>query len=81
MSNRLQTQVGDVVILATSQSFTTHAVGQILKDGQQDFHNQANVKHVRDRDAAMDEATALVAPGRRIFYLDLDTGEWSEISR
>jgi hypothetical protein len=80
MENRIPTQVGDVLIVGTSRSFATHAVGQVFKDGQQHFHNQANVKHLSNRAAAVAEAKALVAPGRRMFYLNLDTGEWSEIS-
>jgi hypothetical protein len=80
MASRIPTEVGDVIILVTSQSFTTHAVGRVSKDGQQDVHSQAKVKHVRDRDTAVAAAKALVASGRRIFYLNLDTGEWSEVS-
>jgi hypothetical protein len=38
------------------------------------------VKNERDRSAAVDAAKAMVAPGRRIFFRNLDTGEWSEIS-
>jgi hypothetical protein len=79
MTGHIPTRVGDVLILRTSRSFTTHAVGQVSQDGQQDFH-KANVKHVSNRAAAVAEAQALVAPGRRIFYLNLDTGEWSETS-
>jgi hypothetical protein len=80
MASQIPTQVGDVLILGTSRTFTTHAVGPVSKDGQQNFHKQASVRHVPDRDAAMAQAQALVAPGRRIFYLNLDTGEWSEMS-
>ena len=81
MAERISTQVGDVLILKTDQSFTTHAVGQVSKDGQQDFQGSSvTVKHVRDRAAAVAEAKALVVPGRRILFLNIDTGEWSEIS-
>jgi hypothetical protein len=77
----MPTQVGDVLILRTeTSSLHTHAVGRVLKDGQQDFHTQTNVKYVRDRAAAVAEAKALVVPGRRIFFWDLDTRDWSEIS-
>ena len=76
----IPTQVGDVLILRTGQSFTTHAVGQVSEDGQQDFHTQMNVKYVRERAAAVAEAKALVVPGRRMFLWNIDTGDWSEIS-
>jgi hypothetical protein len=76
----IPTQVGDVLILRTDQSFTIHAVGQVLRDGQQDFHAQMNVKYVSDRAAAEAEAKALVVPGRRILLRNLDTGDWSEMS-
>jgi hypothetical protein len=76
----IPTQVGDVLILWTAKSFTIHAVGQVSRDGQQDFHAQMNVKYMSDRAAAVAEAKALVVPGRRIFLWNLDTREWSEIS-
>jgi hypothetical protein len=79
MAERMPTQVGDVLILRTDTS-STHAVGKVLQDGQQDFHRQMNVKYVRDRAAAVAEAKALVVPGRRIFFWNLDTRDWSEIS-
>jgi hypothetical protein len=37
------------------------------------------LKYETDR-AAVAQAKALVAPGRRIFFRHLDTGDWSEIS-
>jgi hypothetical protein len=80
MARAIPTQVGDVLILRTHQSFSTYAVGRVSKDGQQDFSAHADVKYVNDRAAAMVEAKALVLPGRRIFLWNLDTGDWSEIS-
>jgi hypothetical protein len=55
-------------------------VGPVSHDGQQDFHAQTNVKYEIDRAAAVAEAKALVRPGRRIFFRNIDTGDWSEIS-
>jgi hypothetical protein len=81
MANRIPTQVGDVLILGTSRSFATHAVGRVSENGQQDFHNLVKVKHVSDRAGAVAEAKALVSPGRRIFLWNIDTGQWSEISQ
>ena len=81
MSHRtIPTQIGDVLILRTQQSFTIYAVGLVYEDGQQDFHHQTNVKHVTSREAAIAEAKAIVIPGRRIFVYDIDTGDWSDVS-
>jgi len=78
----MPTQIGDVIILRTADAtFSTHAVGQVFKDGQQDLGGQTSVRYVKDRAAAVAEATALVVPGRRIFFRNLDTGEWSEMAR
>lgn len=79
-STRMPTQVGDVLILWTSQSFAIYAVGLVSGDGQQDVHGAVNVEYVSDRAAAVAKAKALVVPGRRIFLLDIDTETWSEIS-
>jgi hypothetical protein len=81
MAARIPTQVGDVLILRTEQSFALYAVGQVSKADQQDFCAQVNVNYVRDRAAAVAEAKALVVPGRRVFFRNIDTGDWSEISR
>ena len=80
MATPIPTQVGDVLILRTDQSFSTYGVGQVSEDGQQDFRRLANVTHVSDRAAAVAEAKALVVPGRRMFLWNIDTGDWSEIS-
>ena len=76
----IPTHAGDVLILRTSQSFAIYGVGRVSQDGQQDFQGAVNVKHVSDRAAAVVKAKALVMPGRRIFVLDIDTDNWSEIS-
>jgi hypothetical protein len=77
----IPTQPGDVLILLTKdRSFSVYAVGPVSKDGEQDFFTGMNVKYERDRSAAVDAAKAIVAPGRRIFFRNLDTGDWSEIS-
>ena len=81
MVKRIPTEVGDVLILRSDQSFTVHVIGAISKDGQQDFENQEMpLKYETDRAAAVAQAKALVAPGRQIFFRHLDTGDWSEIS-
>jgi hypothetical protein len=81
MVKRIPTQVGDVLILRTDQSFTIHVIGTVSKDGQQDFENQRMaLQYQIDYAAAVAEAKALVASGRRIFFRNLDTGEWSIVS-
>jgi len=80
MAKGMPTQRGDVLILWTNQSFTIHAVGQVSQDGQQDFNGQENLKHESDYAAAVAAAQALLVPGRRIFFRNLDTDDWSEIS-
>ena len=82
MVKRIPTQVGDVLILRSDQSFTVHVIGAVSKDGQQDFENQQMpLKYKTDRAPAVAQAKTLVAPGRRIFFRHLDTGNWSEISK
>jgi hypothetical protein len=78
MIGRIPTRRGDVLILRTVQSFTIHVVGRVSEVGQQDFHGHTNLKYVSDYAAT--EAKALVVPGRRIFFQNIDTGDWSEIS-
>jgi hypothetical protein len=80
MVKRMPTQLGDVLVLSTDQSFRVHAVGRVSNDGQQDFRAPMNVTYVSDQPAAMAKAKALVLPGRRIFLQNIDTGHWSEIS-
>ena len=80
LTTRIPTHCGDVLILRTDHSFILHAVGRVTRDGQQDFHTHVNVKYANDRAAAEADAKALVVPGRRIFFRNLDTGDWSEVS-
>ena len=81
MPTRIPTQIGDVLILGTDKTFSTYAVGRISTDGQQDFRGQTNVKYVSGHPAAVAEAKALGAPGRRILFRNIDDmGDWSEIS-
>jgi hypothetical protein len=82
MDSRIPTRRGDVLILRThNKTFSTHAVGFVERDGQQDFNQHPlNVMYVTDGSVAVHEAKALVAPGRRIFFLNIDTGQWSVIA-
>jgi hypothetical protein len=91
MNSEIPTHLGDVLILLTDQSFSIHAVGQVTKDGQQDFdtyhreppeheHEHVNLKYEIDRAPAVADAKAMVVPEQRIFFRNIDTGDWSEIS-
>ena len=80
MAKRIPSLRGDVLILWTTQSYTVHAVGRVSKDGQQDFSSEANVQYEIDYAGAVAQAKALVLPGRRIFFRNIDTGDWNEIS-
>jgi hypothetical protein len=80
MARPIPTHVGDVLILQTTQSYTVYAVGQASRAGQQDFSNETDVKYANDFAAAVAQAKALAGTGRRIFLLDIDVGDWSEIS-
>ena len=90
MNSEIPTHVGDVLILLTDESFCVHAVGQVTNEGQQDFdtyerrndhaRGHLNLKYEIEHAAAVAEANAMVATGRRIFFRNIDTGDWSEIS-
>ena len=80
MAKRIPTHLGDVLILRTTQSYAVHAVGRVSKDGQQDFSGDANVNYDVDYAAAVAKAKALVAPGGRIFFRNIDTDDWKEIT-
>lgn len=72
MDKRIPTQVGDVLILQTTQSYTIYAVGRVSKDGQQDFGSEQDVKYEKDYRAALGQAKALVVHGQRVFLRNLD---------
>ena len=57
-----------------------HAIEVVTKTGQQDFRGQVQVKYVRNDEEALTEARGMCIPGRRIFILDIDSGDWSQIS-
>jgi hypothetical protein len=74
------TEIGDVLVLRTNRSYTVYAVGSVVLAGQQDFGHSEQVRHVATHAEAVEAAKALVASGRRIYLVDIDTNEWSEIS-
>jgi hypothetical protein len=75
------TAIGDVLILRTSQSYTVYAVGSVSTAGQHDFSHSERVDHVLTSDEALKIAKTLVVPAGRIYLLDIDTEEWSEIAK
>jgi hypothetical protein len=75
------TEIGDVLILRTSRSYTVYAVGSVITAGQHDFGHSEEVRHVNTHAAAVNVAKAVVAPGGRIYLLDIDTQEWLQISK
>ena len=81
MAAEWPTEIGDVLILRTSVSYTVYAVGSVATAGQHDFSHSEPVRHVSTHAEAVTTAKALVAPGGRIYLLDIDTAEWSQISR
>jgi hypothetical protein len=80
MAGPIPTQRDDILILHTKTAYTVYVVGKVTQDGQQDFHGQTDAQYLHDRLAAVAAAKTLVTPQRRIFLLDIDTGQWSEIT-
>ena len=76
---RSPTKLGDVLILRTATGVKIHAVGRVTRDGQQDFHAEPAPRYIVDHDEAVAVAQTLVRPGGRIFLINLDNGDWSEI--
>ena len=80
MATSMPTQPGDFLILRTVKSFRTHALGPVRTHGQQDFNRQRDVRHVADLTEAIAMARLLLASGRQIYLLDIDTRDWSIVS-
>ena len=80
MEKQWPTDIGDVLILRTRLSYTVYAVGSVVTAGQHDFCHSEQVRHVTTHADAVNAAKAIVAPGGRIYLLDIDTQEWSQIS-
>jgi len=76
----LPTEIGDVLILRTSVSYTVYAVGTVATAGQSDFSHGKQTHHLPTFAEAVKTAKVIVAPRGRIYLLDIDTGEWSEIA-
>jgi ribosomal protein S3AE len=75
------TEVGDTLILRTSRAYTVYVVGLVATAGQHDFSHRQQVRHVTTEAEAVKAAKATVAPHGKIYLRDIDSGEWSEISR
>jgi hypothetical protein len=80
MANWMPTEPGDVLILKTSRSFLTHAVGPVREHHQQDFRNQPNIRHVAQLSDAIAVSAGMLGPGGQIFLRNIDTGDWSTMS-
>jgi hypothetical protein len=76
----IPTQRGDVLILQTERGVKIHAVGRVTRTGQQDFHAEPSPLYIVDHEEAVVAAKVMAAPGRRIFWLKVDSGDWSEVS-
>lgn len=81
MEKQWPTEIGDVLILRTSKSYRVYAVGSVAAVGQHDFSHSEQVRHVPTLGEALEIAQTLIGPGGRIYLLDIDTAEWSEISQ
>jgi len=81
MSEPMPTIPGDVLIVETTRTYTIYAIGRVSQHGQKDFSNDMNVKHETDHTAAVAEAKALGVQNGRIFLLNIDTDEWSQIPK
>ena len=80
MEKQWPTEIGDVLILRTRLSYTVYAVGSVVTAGRHDFSHSEQVRHVTTHADAVNAAKAIVAPGGRVYLLDIDTEEWSQIS-
>jgi len=75
------TQIGDVLILRTTASYTVYAVGPVSAAGQNDFTHGQEVRHVTTHTEAITIARAMAGAHGRIHLLDIDTAEWSVVSQ
>ena len=76
----IPTQLGDVLILHTAKAFTINVVGRVTVDGQQDFYGQTTAQYIDDQHNAKTFAKTLATPGCRVFFRNIDTDKWFEIS-
>lgn len=72
-------QQGDVLIIQTTKSFKTFAVGRVMKDGQQSFSGQEGISYVPNLTEAIATAKTLCGRLSRVYLLNLDTNVQIEI--
>jgi hypothetical protein len=77
---RTSTKLGDVLILHTETGVRIHAVGRVTRNGQEDFHAEPPPLYIVNREEAVAVAQTLVRPGGKIFLINLDKGDWSELA-
>jgi hypothetical protein len=78
---RIPTEIGDVLILRTTESYTTHAVGLISERDQQDFSQHTKITHLERLSCGGRSWEDPCRNWRANFRGNLDTGAWSEIPR
>ena len=78
--SRMPTRRGDVLILATTQTFTMYAVVTVGVDGQQDFGTGISGGHFSELTAAVKRARDLAGPGRSVYLVNIDTSDWRIMS-
>ena len=79
MTGPIPTRLGDVLIVGTGNTRGLQMVGLIMRDEQQGLLGQAIVQCVTDHGAAVDAALDMVIPGQKIYFMNLDRGEWCEV--
>jgi hypothetical protein len=80
MADPVPTLAGDALVVEIGRrSLTFYAVGRVIADGQQDFLTEGRALYGNDRRQAMTRAKVLAVPGRRIYWLNIETGRWSEV--
>jgi hypothetical protein len=73
------TKVGDALILLTRGPATNFAEGVVTRKGQVKFNLWDHVAHSITVVLAIEAAKALLRPRGRIYLVDIDSDDWSEL--
>jgi hypothetical protein len=79
VTTRPPSQIGDVIIRLTRDSRTSFDVGVVSRRGQADFRPSDDVAQLTTIVLAVQAAKALARPQGRIYLIDIDTHDWSEL--